>query len=247
VNKQTLLLSCIAALGAPTLAVADVQQPVEIIDRSRTLPASTLELAANLAFTRIVPAMGDGRTVTDLGVSAGYGFTPALEGRIGYGLGLDPSSGRGPLVIGGAFDLLKAANLTAALDLFTGYHVGVEELLPLQIGVEAQLKLTDTLAVFTPGHQLAIGLSGDNPIGLHLPIGLGFQAAPRVFVDVQTEIAYLGFRGGNGRLFGDDHVPLRLEGFYSPSNAFDLGLWLSDDLKQAADAYQLGVSARLFL
>lgn len=247
-KSSPLLVSLLLTALAPQLAAADVNQPVEIIDRSRTLPPSELELSAGLVLAH-TPAgdMVAARTTTGLELGAGYGFTPALEARIGYGIGLDPSSGKGPLSLGAAYDLVRTPVLTAAVDAFGGYDLGAEDPLPLRVGVEAQLKLGAKLAVFTPGHQLSFGLAGKNPIGLHLPVGIGFQPTRQIFVDLQTEIAYLGFKEGGTRVFGADEIPLRVDAFYSITNAIDLGVWLADDLKRAGDVYQLGAIGRVFL
>jgi hypothetical protein len=246
-----ILSASLLALGAlvlPRVAAAEVNQPIEIIDRPRTLPASQLELSLQLQLQHAPGVAPAGSTnVTTVGFGGGYGITSELEARLGYAFGLDPSSGKGPLSIGGAYSLVSAPLFTAAADAFTGYDLAGENLLPLQVGVEAQLKIGSQIALFTPGHQLSIGLSGDNPIGLHLPVGIGFQLAPKVFVDAQTEIAYIAMRGGGTRVFGADFIPVRLEGFYSVSSAFDLGVWLADDLKSAGDFFQVGVLGRLFL
>ncbi|MDQ3370110.1 MAG: hypothetical protein M3680_32230 [Myxococcota bacterium] len=246
---RTFALATAAILGSfGGIAAADVNQTIEIIDRPRTLPARTLELSLQLGIVRTPGGpMGEASTGTGVALGIGYGFTPDFEARLLYGFSIDPSSAKGPLLIGGAYSLVHVGAFQAAADLFVGYNFGSENALPLAIGVEAQLKLGSKLALFTPGHQLSFGLEDPNAILLDLPIGLGYQASRNLFLDIQTTIARIALSEGETSVWGADFIPITLEAFYSVTNAVDFGVTFSDDLDNAGDTYALGLLVRLFL
>ncbi len=242
-------LIAFALVTVASAARADVSQPTALIDRPRTLPDGEFEGSISLGVGRQASTTATGTTfsnATGLDLGIGYGFSRRFEGRMGYGIGVDPSSSQGPLGFAIAYNLARG-RLSAAFDAGVGYDFASDHALPLTLGFELQGKLGARGALFTPGQQLSIGLSGENPIGLDLPIGLGYQANIHLWVDVQTKIAHLGFAHDSTQVFGADFIPLQLDGVFSISNAFDVGLAFEDDFKHAGDSYSFAAFARLFL
>ncbi|MCE9579758.1 MAG: hypothetical protein K8W52_41955 [Deltaproteobacteria bacterium] len=247
--RSSTKLIAFALVSVASAARAEVSQPTAIIDRPRTLPDGEFEGSISLGTGRVASTTATGTTFSDatgLDLGIGYGFSRRFEGRLGYGIGVDPSTAKGPLGFAIAYNLARG-RLSAAFDAGVGYDFRSEHGLPLTLGFEMQGKIGERGALFTPGQQLSIGTSGDNPIGLDLPIGLGYQANFHFWVDVQTKIAHLGLAHDSTLVFGADFIPLQFDAIYAISNAFDLGLGFEDDFKNAGNSYGFTGFARLFL
>ena len=244
-NKTLVGLIPFAALLAPALAMAEVNQPQEIIDRPRTTPAGQITVGGDLIFQKFGDANG-----TALNVGGLYGVNDKLEVGAAYAFALDEFEIKGDICLHAAYGILTDGNLTVAADLGFGYNVLAEGLDPLTLGAEVQFKVNDKLAVYTPGGQLGITLEGDvKPIALNLPVGVGYQATPQIWAFVDTSIGQIEIADSETVLFGADVIPLGVGGFFSPSNAMDFGARIGfDDLKEAgADFLTVTASARLHL
>jgi hypothetical protein len=243
-SRAQLLAFTGASFAFAGLTFADVNQTQEVIDRPGVLPFSQIEGRLDLLL-----ATSPGDTVTGTRLGFGYGVREDLELRFAYGFNLSPSSsGKGPLQFAVGYSVASTGPFRAALGLGLGYDVGPGELTPLELGVDSQFKITEKVALFTPGKQLKIGLAGNTkPIGIDLPIGARYQANPNVFAEFSTNIAHIGLKDDNSKGFGADFVPVKLTGIYSLSNSVDFGLGIADDLKDAGDTFALDVFVRLFL
>jgi hypothetical protein len=247
--RSSATLAALVMLSLAGAVRADVSQPTAIIDRPRTLPEQEFEASLLLGVGREGTTTTTGTTYatsTGIDVGIGYGFTRAFEARLSYGFGVDPTS-RGPIGVAIGYALDRHGRFTSAFDAGVGYDLGPDHLAPLTLGFAAQGVLSPRVALFTPGHQLKIDLSGDNPAGIRLPIGLGYQANWHFWVDAQVELAYIPLHGGGGKAFGADYLPFRFDAIYAITNAFDLGLTFADDFKAAGDSYDIGGFVRIFL
>jgi opacity protein-like surface antigen len=215
--KKKTLLATSAMLLVPTLAAAEVNQPQEIIDRPRTTPGGQITVGGDLGLVVI-----DGNPI-GLGLSGLYGVDDKIEVGAAYGFSLKDFEIKGDLGVHAAYSFLDAGALTAAADIGVGYNIFGEALDPLAVGVEAQFKLGDKAAVFTPGKQLSIGLEDPNAINLALPVGIGFQAAPNIYAAVQTQVLNIGISEADSGFIFADYLPLSLGATFSPSNTLDVG------------------------
>ena len=244
-NKTLVGLIPFAALLAPALAMAEVNQPQEIIDRPRTTPAGQITVGGDLGYLKL----GDLNS-TGLNVGGLYGVNDKLEVGAAYAFTLDEFEIKGDIGLHAAYGILTEGNLTVAADLGFGYSVLAEGLDPLTLGAEVQFKVNDKLAVYTPGGQLGITLEGDvKPIALNLPVGVGYQATPQIWAFVDTSIGQIEIADSATVLFGADVIPLGVGGFFSPSNAMDFGARIDFvDLKEVGtDILAITASARLHL
>lgn len=244
-NKTLVGLIPFAALLAPALAMAEVNQPQEIIDRPRTTPAGQITVGGDLGYLKL----GDFNT-TALNVGGLYGVNDKLEVGAAYAFSLDEFEIKGDIGLHAAYGILTDGNLTVAADLGFGYDVLAEGLDPLALGAEVQFKVNDKLAVYSPGSQLSIALEGDvKPIDISLPVGVGYQATPQIWAFVDTSIGTIEIADSATVLFGADVIPLGAGAFFSPSNAMDFGARIGfPDLKEAgADFLTVTASARLHL
>ena len=233
-----------AAVLAPSLAMADVNQPQEIIDRPRTTPAGQITVGADIISLITV----DG-TPTGLGLSGKYGVNDKLEVGAMYGFSLKEFEIKGDLNIGAAYSLLNAGNLTMSADVMLGYDLLAEGLNPLVAGLEAQYKLGPQMAVYMPGTHLSVALDGDpKPITFGLPVGFAYQAAPNIHAFAQTELARLSISNSSTVIFGADYIPLTIGAWFSPSNTMDFGAALNwFDLKELSGDPYISLHARLHM
>lgn len=242
-KKKTLLVAPVLAL-IPSIAAAEVNQPQEIIDRPRTLPAGELQVGGDISLWVV-----DGNP-TGMTLGGAYGVNEKLEAGVSYGFALKEFEAKGSLDVHAAYSLLNAGNLTLAGDVGVGYNINGEALNPLGLGAELQYKLGPKMAIFSPGQQLEIGLEEPNAITLGLPVGFAYQASPALHVAALTEIANISLKDSTTTVILDDFTPLAVQVTYSPSNTLDLsaGIGLFDLLE--GESYKhpiLNVGANLYL
>jgi hypothetical protein len=235
----------VAAAALAGTARADVTQPQSIIDRPRTLPAGELELDGSYSYANI-----DRSSV--LGLGAGYGVTSDLDVHVAYGVAVAPdTSSSEPLTIDLGYTFLRAGALTAAAHVAGGFVVHGHAT-PLELGANVNYRLADSVAIFTGagagGNQLSIALSGDpKPIELAIPVGVGVQLSPQLYVDAQTLIATFGLHDASTTYIGTDYKFLDARAFVSLSRALDLFAEFSTyDVTSPGDLYAIHAGVRAF-
>jgi hypothetical protein len=227
----------------PALASAEVNQPQEIINRPRTTPKGQITVGGDLGILLKPSPLSLGLQVGGL-----YGVNEKLEVGASYGFALKDFEIKGDLGVTAAYGILNDGNLTVAADVGFGYDVNGSALAPLTVGAEVQFKINDKLAVFSPGHQLGIGLEKPNAIALSLPVSVVYQASPKIFAHVDTNIGNISIKDSATAFIFADNIPLAVGAFFSPSNTMDLGATLDlFDLKNAGDVIAAFVSARLHM
>jgi hypothetical protein len=234
---------------------------VETQGRAIVTPQHVLELHGVLP---IVPSGGS----VGLGLEVGgtYGVADKLELGGDYALSLKAFDATGTLTVRGAYlaktsaswDLAVAAALIADLNSGGETSVNVGGWFRYHLGPRASL-FTGTPgipplvagAVGLPRppspYQLTFGVNNGNRVAINLPIGLGYQASPQVYVYASTTLAYLLFDATEQRLLFVDFIPIAAGLYYSTSPALDLGVQVADDLRNAGDSYAVLLTARYFV
>ena len=92
-------------------------------------------------------------------------------------------------------------------------------------------------------YQLSVGLSSVDAIALDIPVGLGYQATPKLYAFGVLDLAHLGMNNTTSAVLFSDFIPLSLGGFYA-AKKMDVGAVFSDDLKQGADYLRFDVVVR---
>lgn len=240
---KTLLAAPVLLALAATSAFADVNQPQEIVDRPRTTPAGQITVLGDIEYVKI----GDANAI-GLAVGGLYGVNEKLEVGAAYGFALKEFEAKGDLAVHAGYSLVDG-NLSAAATLDFGYSILGEALNPLGLGAEVQFKVNDKLVVYTPGSQLLIGLEDPNPIGLTVPVSIGYQVSPQIFAHVDTNIADIEIKDTGGSAFiGADRTPLAVGAFFSPSNTMDFGAAIAfPNVEDAGDFLSIIGSARLHM
>ena len=95
-------------------------------------------------------------------------------------------------------------------------------------------------------YQLAIGLNGGGTIALDLPIGIGYQAKPKIYALAMLDLAHIRISNTANAFLFKDFIPISLGGFYS-LDKIDVGAMFSDDLKQGTDYLRFEIVARYML
>jgi hypothetical protein len=240
-QKQSLIItsSLFAVAASASVALADVNQPQEIIMRPMTTPMSQITVGGDLF-------LGFDPTTMGLDVGAAYGVSDKIEVNGGYAFSLKDFEAKGDLHVEGAFNIMDG-NLGVAAQATLGYNLLLEGLDPLGAGARVRFRLNDQMAVVSPGNQLVVTLDPVDvagvefsPIFLQLPVGFAYQASPQIYAFANTNLAVIEISDAETGFFGADFVPLSLGAFFSPSNTMDFGASLDlGDL--TADEIDFGI------
>jgi hypothetical protein len=245
-KKKSLILgaSLIGVVASASLALADVNQPQEIIMRPLTTPGSQITVGGDLVF----PINPDAFDFIGLNLGGSYGVDDKIEVGAAYFFALKDFEAKGDLGVQAAYNIMEG-NLSVAADVATGYDLVAEGMDNLDLGARIRFRLNDQLAITSPGGQLSIALDGDpKPITLGLPVGVAMQVSPQLYAFVNTELANISISNSETVVFGSDYIPLSVGAFFSPSNTMDFGAavgWF--DLKESSDFIIGSVSARLHM
>lgn len=199
-----------------------------VIDRPLTLPKGLAMLGADLLGNHDFSVVG-------LAPIVGYGFTDDIELQVSYLFTLDPGEAKGPLAgdvgikllrgaLGGKFELLARAR---------GIYDSLSEFGFLQLGLHAQYNATPKLAFISgiPGTEhLRITLTSPSvngvdlpkPVDFSMPFGIGFQATPELYFQLDTKLFQIDISDSANGVIGDDFTPLTLTAVYNAIPALDV-------------------------
>lgn len=215
-------------------------------------------------------------TTEGLALGVTYGIDDKTEIGADYAFTLNPGDIKGPFTIHGAYLVKHDAKLDLAIAAgFTAHPVtdpratnaSATTYLGLQLGAWVRYHVAPKVSVFSGvpslpsesaslsklsfplppiGYQLSVGLTNSAAIALALPIGLGIQATPNVYVFAATNLANLKIANTSNAFLFKDFVPLGLGGFYS-TDKVDVGAVFADDLKQAGSYLSFQLMLRYFV
>ncbi len=237
--------------GTGEPAEAASRYPRAVIARPLTLPKGLAMLGADASANHDFSLMGGAPIV-------GYGFTDDLEVQVPYAFATKEFEIKGSLAIDVGYKLLRGAmggKLEAIARVRGGYNFLDEIATPLQLGVHVQYNFTDTLAVIsgTPGsQQLRITLDDGGtmvkPIDFSLPIGVGFQATPEFYLQLDTKLFQLDLSDSANAVIFSDATPLALTAVYNVLPALDLQAVIGADLSadEVGDSVSFLIGARYY-
>jgi hypothetical protein len=231
-------------------AAAGGRWPRAVIARPLTLPKGITQVGAAITSASEFE-------VFNLGLNAGYAISDDLEIRAFYGLTLKEFEAKGPLDIEVGYKILRGAaggKLEVIARADTGYNFLDEGLLPLNLGAQVQYNVSDKLAIITPGRHLNIALEeigeGDaaiRPITFTLPVGVGYQATPELYVQADTTLFVLEISDAASTFIFDDTTPLAVTATYNVQPALDVFAGISTDLSNDPDKINILVGANYYL
>ncbi|TMQ10010.1 MAG: hypothetical protein E6J91_28305 [Deltaproteobacteria bacterium] len=234
------------ATGQP--AEPGPRYPRAVIARPLTLPSGVAMLGLDVTSNNDLSAMSGAPTL-------GYGITDDLEVQVPYTFATREFEARGSLSVDVGYKLLRGAldgKLEAIARVRGGYNLLTQTANPLMLGVHVQYNLTDDLAVITgfpSTQQLSIALSRDamtgaRPIDVSLPLGLGYQATPLLYLQLDTRLARLDIKDSANAFLFSDTTPVALTATYNLMNALDVHASLGTDLSNSpGDAVSFLVGA----
>ncbi|HEU4614370.1 MAG TPA: hypothetical protein VFS15_19880, partial [Kofleriaceae bacterium] len=245
--------------GAPTTTLtATPEQPEQpaarfprsVIARPLTLPSGLAMLGADAVANHDFSAMGGAPIV-------GYGFTDDFEVQVPYSFAARDFEARGSVAIDAGYKLLRGAaggKLEAIARVRGGYDTLGEVATPLMLGVHVQYNVTDTLALisgYAGTQQIRIALSEDDamatPADLSLPIAVGYQATPELYLQVDTKLAQFDLHDSANAFIGADMTPVSLTAVYNVINALDVQAAIGTDLTNSpGDSLSFLVGARYY-
>ncbi|MGE0869979.1 MAG: hypothetical protein AB7P03_15540 [Kofleriaceae bacterium] len=227
--------------------------PREVINRPLTQPKGMATVGVDV---KTYTASFFDPAILKLG--AGYGITDDFEiSYVSYQFGTD-EAGKGLIDAGIGYKILRGAaggKLEMIARASTGYNMFIEEMNPLLVGAHVQYNVTPKVALITPGGQLSFALAGDpKPIFFQLPVAVGLQATPELYVQVDTTLASIKISNSENAFFGADVTPLALTAFYNVMPALDVfGQFGAENLTppeggpSASDTMFINVGARYYI
>ena len=258
-----------SAAPAPAPAAGDAAPAPggEIISEPLTLGKGVLGLTAGFEIARLTvtvppipPAttpMTVSATAEELLLGGGYGINEKLEVGATYALDLHddsgtfPNSGKGPLAIYGGYSLMSG-KLSIAAGADFSINLGNTDDKAIHAGLAVRYMVAPKIAIVTgnpvppgpAGQHLSISLASNGPITFALPVGVEWQAAPKAFVYLNTELASFSISNSSNAFLFSDFIPLDVGLLYRAAPGVDVGAHFSDDLKNAGDFYVFGVMLR---
>ena len=235
-------------IAAP--AEAPPRYPRSVIARPLTLPSKLAMLGADATANHDFTAMGGAPIV-------GYGITDKLEVQVPYAFSTRELEARGTLAVDVGYAIVRGAvdgKLEAIARVRGGYNTLDTVATPLMLGVHAQYNVTPWLALISgvPGtQQLRISLAKDaamaKPVDVSLPLGIGVQPTPELYLQLDTKLVQLDISDSANALIGRDMTPLALTVIYNVINALDVQAAIGTDLTNSpGDALTFLVGARYY-
>lgn len=204
-------------------AAADSSRyPRAVINRPLTLPKGLAQVGADLAANHDFSGFG-------LNAVGGYGVSDDLEVTGFYAFALKDFEIKGSLDVDVGYKLLRGA-AGGKLEVIgrgrVGYNVLGEDLNPLRLGAQVQYNVTPKIALISPAQQLVIGLAdndaGVTPIYLQIPVAVGYQATPELYVQLDTTLAQIEISDSGNAFFGADTTPIAVTGVYNAMPNLDV-------------------------
>jgi hypothetical protein len=257
------------AQPAPSAPTGGSAWPTAISDRPYGLNQGMLEVHSEL------PVSGEGgQTYALLGIGASYGLSDAIELGGDYAFQVSPSTDAAGLFAGHIrIRLLHNEKVSASVggSLFYSSSLSRDGITLGAGGLSLRYRLNKQLSIFTDsnlcggcvnvagpvmGQVLVFHYSNSGTTGSSsqtvsvatLPVGVGFQASPQLYVSAATVVAgFVLSPTTDSALAFRDIIPIIASAWISVSPKLDIGASLTDDLKDAGNSYFIELGAKMFL
>ena len=238
----------------------------EIALRPPTLNAGMLEVHGSLPIFKTGGTFGDDTLILG-GGGVSYGVSNELELGGDYAFEVSPEVDAGGVFAGHLlYRLTHNDQMSAALGAGLRYSHAADDAVIFTGGVAFRYRLNKQVSIFsnTSGMplcgsclqllgpvtgQFLVARSGDTTgVVLNLPVGVGFQVSPELYLFGETVIATFILSPESAHINEfSDYIGLHAGAWYSASKQLELGAGFGDDLKNASDIYLIELRARIFL
>jgi hypothetical protein len=245
----------------------------QIDTRPLVLPKDKIEVHAGLPIVSVRDAMNGTSTGEALAFGGTFGVVDKVEVGLDYGFPLSPNGdiASGIMQLHGAYaalhsdklDLAIAAELEFNLRGTTEYQLDVAAWLRYHIAPKLSIFTGQPATPTTVGgfasflappiaYQLSFGLNNSQETTLVLPVGVGFQATPQLYLFAETSIvefvlANAPMGASSTAFIFSDAIPLGVGAFFSVNDTLDVGAVFADDLKNASDFYVFTIAGRFYI
>jgi hypothetical protein len=274
---RKLVLIAILAGAAPAFAQAPSATPTApaawpdaISDRPATMNAGGLEIHGSVPIFAIPGGTGGGSTETLVLAGGGiaYGISDQLEIGGDYAFEAHPSTDAAGVFAGHALiRLMNDAQMTSSVGggvLYSHSGDGVV----VSGGINLRYRITPQISLYTMSsgvpvcggclHILgpvtgqlfaAIPTSGggNTLVLLNLPVGIGIQAAPNLYLFGETSLATFELSPKTDSISIADYLGINVGGWISASNQLDIGASFGDSLKYSGDIYLIELMMKLHI
>jgi hypothetical protein len=220
---------------APPAEAPAARWPRAVIARPLTLPGGVAQVGADFNANHDFSALR-------LTAVAGYGVNDSLELNGFYNFPLKDFDIKGVFDLDVGYKLLRGS-MDGALEVIGRARIGYDASAqgaspygladkgasPLRLGVQVAYvpnPKNPKLVFLTPGQQVVIGLSEDGgmakPTYLQLPIQIGFQATPELYLQLDTTLLQIKIADSANAFIGADTTPVALTATYNAIQALDV-------------------------
>ncbi|MCW5807582.1 MAG: hypothetical protein KIT31_34815 [Deltaproteobacteria bacterium] len=212
--------------------------PLAAIDRPLTAAKSLIEISPILGVAHLSLGPLGSANAESISVLGRYGVSDKLEilgAYSGISLGLldTESQFKGALTVGAGYNAIQGSaggKLDLAVKGAIRYDLAGETAVILA-GPDVRYKISPKLFIGTPQNVpgLTITLKGvkdvmgnsTNPIAFTIPFAVGFQATPKLQLQLFTEVANISISDSANTTIGD-FTPITLDGIFALSNKMDV-------------------------
>ncbi len=253
---------------APAAQPQELEQwPLAIADRPTTLDASMVELRAALSVFGFSDTGSSSDTFSLAGVGASFGISNQVEIGGDYAFQMSPSTdAAGELAGHIQFRLAHGGPLSASLGASVLYSHSADGII-VTGGLNVRYRLSPAVSLYTMTSGVpvcggclkvlgpvtgqfvfAIPNHGDTEAFVNLPVGLGIQAAPQLYLYGETSLATFELSPSTDSISTfSDYVGVNVGGWFTASKQFEIGASVADDLKHSGDIFLVELSARVHL
>ena len=227
----------------PVAAVADDRYPRAVIARPLTLPQAIVVVGGDLGANNDLSTVGGTPIV-------GVGNTDNLEVQVPYAFAARELGPRGSLSLDVGYKLVRGA-IDGKLEIIAraraGYSLLDDDAMPYSLGVHIQYNVLPWLAVITGAPGTEQVRFDDPSVDLSLPLAVGVQVSPVVYLQVDTKLAQIALHDSDTMMLGADTTPVALTAVWNAWHALDVQAAIGSDLTTGAgDALWFLVGARYY-
>ncbi len=255
------------ALAQPAPEAGIAAWPQAVADRPTTLNAGMIEFRGDVAVFGFSTSGSSSDTFSLAGIGASLGISDAIEIGGDYAFQVSPDVDAAGVLAGHLqLRLAHGGPLSASLGISTLYSHSADGIV-LAGGLNVRYRLSPQVSLYTMTSgvplcggclkvlgpvtgQFLIGIPthGDTEVVLNLPIGLGIQASPEVYLYAETSLATIQLSPSSDSIAsGGDYIGVNLGAWFAASKQLDLGISFADDLKHASDLYLVELAAKVHI